>query len=230
MELTEFFSFMAPGYAFMPAYRNRMWDGKIRIFNGRNNTLPSGLLHHLAEFAKSRSYDLKCPGLLIPGTYASYECAMPKGPLTYNGKLIEPRDYQVEAIARGMRDHQALLVSPTGSGKSLIIYLLIRWFLGCSSGITDKTMASKIIVVVPTTALCHQMYKDFAEYSANDKNFSSKDRSNIIMSGYSKNPTNKHLLITMENDYTRMLRPNEIVNTKNGEKFARDLTLKDELV
>ena len=136
MELTEFFSFMAPGYAFMPAYRNRMWDGKIRIFNGRNNTLPSGLLHHLAEFAKSRGYELKLgAGILIPGTYASYACAMPKVPLTYNGKSLEIRDYQFAAVSRGMQDHQALLVSPTGSGKSLIIYLLIRWFLSCNQDV-----------------------------------------------------------------------------------------------
>ena len=32
-ELTEFFTFEVPGAKFMPMYRNRMWDGKIRLFS-----------------------------------------------------------------------------------------------------------------------------------------------------------------------------------------------------
>ena len=32
-ELSEFFTFYVPGYKFMPAFRNRMWDGKIRLFS-----------------------------------------------------------------------------------------------------------------------------------------------------------------------------------------------------
>ena len=31
-ELSEFFTFEVPGYKFMPQYRNRYWDGKIRLF------------------------------------------------------------------------------------------------------------------------------------------------------------------------------------------------------
>ena len=32
-EISEFFTFYVPGYKFMPAFRNRMWDGKIRLFS-----------------------------------------------------------------------------------------------------------------------------------------------------------------------------------------------------
>ena len=32
-ELAEYFSFFVPGYKFMPAYKRRQWDGKIRLFN-----------------------------------------------------------------------------------------------------------------------------------------------------------------------------------------------------
>ena len=31
MELSEFFTFYVPGYKFVPSYRNKMWDGKIRL-------------------------------------------------------------------------------------------------------------------------------------------------------------------------------------------------------
>ena len=32
-ELGEYFTFEVPGFKFMPQYRNRVWDGKIRLFN-----------------------------------------------------------------------------------------------------------------------------------------------------------------------------------------------------
>ena len=52
---------------------------------------------------------------------------------------------------------------PTGSGKSLIIYIIMRWFLENS----DK----KCLIIVPTTSLVEQMYKDFIDYATNDKWF-----------------------------------------------------------
>ena len=30
-ELTDYFSFEVPGYKFTPQFRNRVWDGKIRL-------------------------------------------------------------------------------------------------------------------------------------------------------------------------------------------------------
>ena len=36
-ELSEFFSFYVPGYKFMPAYKNKVWDGKIqKVFHQLN--------------------------------------------------------------------------------------------------------------------------------------------------------------------------------------------------
>ena len=55
-ELREFFSFYVPGYRFMPAYKNRMWDGKIRLYDAKTGELPAGLFYHLHKFSKSRGY------------------------------------------------------------------------------------------------------------------------------------------------------------------------------
>ena len=30
-ELADYFTFEVPGHKFMPAYRNKIWDGKIRL-------------------------------------------------------------------------------------------------------------------------------------------------------------------------------------------------------
>ena len=73
MEISEFFTFFANGYKFMPAFRNRMWDGRVRLLNARNGELPAGLLHHLKEFCMSRGYTLFLgEGLSLPGTTVSY--------------------------------------------------------------------------------------------------------------------------------------------------------------
>ena len=31
-ELSDYFSFEVPGYKFTPQFRNRVWDGKIRLY------------------------------------------------------------------------------------------------------------------------------------------------------------------------------------------------------
>ena len=65
-ELSEHFCFYVPGYKFMPAYRNRMWDGKIRLFDMRQKTLYSGLYWYLKEFCEERDYELALDIPLLP--------------------------------------------------------------------------------------------------------------------------------------------------------------------
>ena len=50
-DLSDYFTFKVPGYRFMPAYRSRQWDGKIRLFNAINAELYVGLLPYVVEFA-----------------------------------------------------------------------------------------------------------------------------------------------------------------------------------
>ena len=50
-ELNEFFSFEVPEAKFMPSYKNRVWDGKIRLFDSRNNQIYVGLAHYIRDFA-----------------------------------------------------------------------------------------------------------------------------------------------------------------------------------
>jgi superfamily II DNA or RNA helicase len=66
-----------------------------------------------------------------------------------------PRDYQIEGVYDALRHNRKLLISPTASGKSLMIYSVVRYYV-------EKQQ--NILVVVPTTSLVEQMYKDFADY------------------------------------------------------------------
>ena len=38
-ELLDFFTFEVPNAKFMPTVRNRMWDGKIRLFSPATNSM-----------------------------------------------------------------------------------------------------------------------------------------------------------------------------------------------
>ena len=49
-DLSEFFTFEVPGYKFMPQYRNRYWDGKIRLFKYASGEIYYGLLPYIKKF------------------------------------------------------------------------------------------------------------------------------------------------------------------------------------
>ena len=163
MELSEFFTFYVPGYKFVPSYRNKMWDGKIRLYNTRDYTLPSGLFYHLNKFAESRGYKLEIEGVLSKDRRCLENDWLDKLPLCHNGNDITLRDYQTLAINHAIKYQRSLLVSPTGSGKSLMIYMILRYFL--------QTSNKKALIVVPTTSLVEQMWKDFADYATKDDSF-----------------------------------------------------------
>ena len=150
-ELCDYFTFTVPGYTFMPAYRMRIWDGKIRLFNIHNRVLYGGLLEYVFKFAKNRHYKV------IPdGDWWKPVKIEENKNFIDNLKLpFEPRDYQLQAFYHALSYKKSLLVSPTASGKSLIIYLIVR------------ALNVKTLIIVPTTSLVSQLYGDFIEYGWN---------------------------------------------------------------
>ena len=51
-ELVDHFSFDAPGAKFHPLFRNKLWDGKIRLFSMFTKELYVGLKSYLEHFAE----------------------------------------------------------------------------------------------------------------------------------------------------------------------------------
>ena len=149
-ELSEFFKFKVPGASFIPSVRKKFWDGYIRLFHLQTNQLYLGLYTYLKEFCEERDYEIEGyePETDI-FTIERYQEIVKDIPL-------ELRDYQKEAVAYAAHNQKCILVSPTASGKSLMIYSLIRYnFLKKNK---------KALVIVPTTSLVEQMAKDFKDY------------------------------------------------------------------
>jgi superfamily II DNA or RNA helicase len=155
-ELSDFFTFKVPGHKFMPAFRNKMWDGQIKLYNIYKQEIYAGLEDYVVQFAKDRSYSITRPETQRKNNITPEE-------VIQFAKLLqipfELHDHQVEGICHAINHDRCLLLSPTGSGKSLIIYTLVRYYL-------DKINSQKkILIIVPTISLVTQMYSDFFEYS-----------------------------------------------------------------
>jgi superfamily II DNA or RNA helicase len=153
-ELQDYFTFTVPGARFMPQVRNKYWDGKIRLFNLATQMLYAGLVPYVRKFAYDRGYEVDVDSTLYDDEFSLKE-AKEFSDIVLKDTKFDAREYQLEAFAHAMRTKRALLLSPTASGKSLIIYLITRAMIA-----KDK----KILVIVPTTSLVNQMKTDFEEY------------------------------------------------------------------
>lgn len=159
-ELSAYFTFSVPNAKFSPAFKNKLWDGKIRLFSTATHYIYGGLVPYIQQFAKERDYEFYFADSALADTNFSVEEA--KQFLDKIGLPADrqPRDYQLDAFIHAVRKRRALLLSPTASGKSLIIYLLSRFF---------RSYPDKILIVVPTTSLVHQMSSDFVSYGCPEK-------------------------------------------------------------
>jgi len=183
-EISEFFTFYVPGYKFMPAFRNRMWDGKIRLFSQKTKEIYFGLYPYIKAFAEERGY------VVVAGKDVEIDNKVDREVVTKFsnslGQKFEARDYQIDAIFHSLKRNRTLLVSPTASGKSFIIYSLIRYY----THLIKDEPNNRILLIVPTTSLVEQMYTDFESYGWNVKK-----NCHRLYSGYS-NQTDKKVLIS----------------------------------
>ena len=190
-ELREYFSFFVPGYRFMPAFKRRQWDGKIKLYNQVTKQIHVGLYEQLRKFCADRFYPLQIVDEYEWGTPNAKNKVSPPDLVKFLANLkapFEPHDYQYDAISHSIENKRAILLSPTGSGKSFIIYNVMRWI--------EKNEDGKILVVVPTTSLVEQMYKDFKDYG-----FDVEKHCHMIYSGKDKKTGKRVIISTWQSIY-----------------------------
>ncbi len=157
-ELADQFTFDVPNAKFAPAYRNKYWDGKIRLFSTQTGEIYVGLLDKIIRFCDNHEYTYEFLNNKFYGLpFEVNEMISKEGAQDYIKSICKyaPRDYQVEGVYDALRHNRKLLISPTASGKSLMIYALVRYYV-------EK--GQNTLIIVPTTSLVEQMYKDFADY------------------------------------------------------------------
>ena len=157
-ELRDHFTFEVPNAKFMPQYRGRNWNGEIHLYDLRSKRLYVGLLDRLVSFCTNREYKFKFQDNKYYGSpFEINENISREGVKDYLASItnFKIRDYQLEGVYDALKRNRRLLISPTASGKSLMIYAIVRYFVSKNQ---------KILLVVPTTSLVEQMYKDFEDY------------------------------------------------------------------
>lgn len=159
-ELADHFTFDVPNAKFAPKYKSGIWDGRIRLFNQRKKLIYKGLIELVHKFARTREYEINIDSGLNPTTNITrgeVVAFMNSLKLHGRGKPIEIREYQIDAVHKALANKRIILESATSSGKSLIIYSIIRYALENSQ---------RLVLIVPTVNLVTQMIGDFADYSS----------------------------------------------------------------
>jgi len=162
-EVSDHFTYFAPNYKFHPKFRSRVWDGKIRLVNLQSGLVYAGLAKRIKKFCDSRNYQLTFDRELVYDNVSEHEI------LSHINKLKIPekfdkRDYQIESVIKCIRTGRRTLLSPTSSGKSLIIYFIATWY-----------SKHKKLIIVPTIQLVNQMEGDFRDYGFKGKIHKSTD-------------------------------------------------------
>ena len=158
-ELADYFTFFVPGYQFMPAYKNRLWDGKIRLADLRTYSIYHGLVPYIEKFCEERDYKLEIDAAVNNAeSFSAIEANEFIEQLQLDKSIITEgiREYQYKSFLFAIRNRRMLLLSPTGSGKSLIQYLILRYL--------QHKDYKKGLLIVPTTSLVEQMFADFKSY------------------------------------------------------------------
>lgn len=199
-ELAEHFTFFIDGHKHMPKFKLGIWDGKLRLLNLRDGTLPAGLYDELKKHAEADlgyTVEVKDSRYGLPGDKENISIDevvsfVKTLNLRSNGQPIEVRDYQIQSIYNCIRNQKQISISPTGSGKSLILYCIFRWFLAKNK--------NHIMLIVPNLGLIRQMHSDFKDYSSHDS-YDIDSNTQIIAEGASKEIKKQLLIGTWQSIY-----------------------------
>jgi len=189
-ELRDAFQFEVPNAKFSPAYKNKWWDGIIYLFNVNTKEIYVGLLDRLVQFCKDHNYTYEFRNNKYYGLpFEINENISKEGVKDYIKSIskYEPRDYQVDGIYQALKYNRKVIVSPTASGKSLMIYSLVRYY-------TEKQ--NNILILVPTTSLVSQLYKDFEDYG-----WDAENHCHMIFSGREKESSKEIYISTWQSLY-----------------------------
>ena len=184
-ELADYFTFEVPEAKFLKKNpRYKYWDGTIRLYSPATGDLYHGLMKHVQTWADEKQYIVEYEKNDWYGDIEDdNKFVSPEGVKHFMDKIsnIKPRTYQYKAVYEAIKYNRKLLLSPTGSGKSLMIYAIVRYY---------AATAKKILIVVPTTSLVEQMVNDFISYGWNADDFIHK-----IYGGKDK-VTDKNIIIS----------------------------------
>ena len=214
-EMSDRFCFKPEGFQFTPAYKAGVWNGEIRLVHGQSGVFPKGLVPDIIDALESSEYDV----FLDPAGFSKFKETLTLVDVPSLKLGFDPYDYQLAAVERILKKKRQIILSPTGSGKSLILYLLCR-------SLTDKN----ILITVPNISLVTQLFSDFKDYSKHN-GWDVDANVHTISEGAVKEPDGK-ICIETEDGNEYIFSGNEfikLINSNVKQKLAKDITEDDEI-
>lgn len=151
MELAEEFTHYIPNHKYHPKVKARVWDGRMSLVNRLSGYCYVGLSRRIKKFCDSRGYQFTFDDELYYDNISRNELENHIKSLNIPEKFLS-RDYQFESVLKCIKSKRRLLLSPTSSGKSMMIYLIASWY------------KKKTLIIVPTTGLVTQFEGDLRDY------------------------------------------------------------------
>ena len=192
-EIYEHYTFLIPNHKFHPLVKEKIWDGKKRLYDYKNKTLYAGLLPDLqktlTDFGYTYKHSIVDQTDVTPEQVVEYCNSLN---VTSGGKAIEYRDYQYAAVYIALKHKRRIIISPTASGKSLVIYSLVRNFL--------DTLEGKILILESKISLTKQILGDFCDYARLD-DFDPEEHCHRISSGIDKDSDKRVYISTFQSIY-----------------------------
>ena len=108
-ELSDYFTFDVPGAKFMPQYRNKYWDGKIRLFSNHTGEIYVGLLDKLIQFCEDHNYTYEFKDNEYYGLpFQTNDLISREGVKDYMYSICKhvPRDYQIEGVYDALKHNR----------------------------------------------------------------------------------------------------------------------------
>ena len=165
-EISDHFTFDVPNAKYSPKFKAGVWDGKIKLLNYNNQLIYCGLLKDIEDYCLENDVEIEYLFENGSNEFSVNEAKkfiksinLPK----YIGKdKFEMRDYQLETFISAVRNKRELYLSAVNSGKSFIIYLILRYLM------------KKTLIITSRVNLVSQLYDNFEEYNFDSEKYCHK--------------------------------------------------------
>jgi superfamily II DNA or RNA helicase len=136
------------------AYREKRWDGKIRLYEKGSNRFPAGLVEVVVEHLEDLEREVFVTGYEERRKFDLSRFT--RDYLPQVGSFKEFWDHQYDATCELLRHKRGVIKSPTGSGKS-------EMFIGTAAFLWEERKW-RSLVIEPTKGLMRQTYERACMY------------------------------------------------------------------
>jgi superfamily II DNA or RNA helicase len=147
------------GWYFNPLVKKKLWDGNVKFID-KFNRIPIGLIEKVHSVCSKYNIPFEIEDIDLMywdfdeadfDAWAAEFCASMEK---------KPRDYQVDAAKRIIKNQRSISEIATSAGKTMIIFLVFSY-------LRTRGLVDRLLVIVPNTNLILQTIEDFDEYSNN---------------------------------------------------------------